>query len=374
MPAPPVAAVQSWWRPQPGRLSFNYVLQGAVSSPLSTDVVIVDLFDTSQAAIKSLTDNGRQVICYFSAGSLEAWRSDAASFPASVRGNPLDGWPDEVYVDVTSTTVRSLMQARIALAASKKCQCLCCARLLSSVAASPHAQPPRPTGLAVDADNVDSYSATTGFKTTQAQSIAYVQFLATEAHKLGLAFGLKNALEIVPSVIKSVDFAVIEQSWAYAEVASLKPYVVAGKAVFDVEYGQVLSAFCPSMNAAGISAIQKDQNDMMELPLSQCAALYSAPCAPAVSTTLAFDESADLGGGGGSGSSTATTILIAVLVPVVVAAAVAVVVAITVIRTRAKRARGASSHAKQQQVGALTESLLENGDAHDEIELAEAAA
>lgn len=31
------------------------------------------------------------VLC-FSAGSYEDWRSDQASFPAVVKGNPLDGW------------------------------------------------------------------------------------------------------------------------------------------------------------------------------------------------------------------------------------------------------------------------------------------
>jgi len=31
-----------------------------------------------------------------SGGSYEDWRSDAASFPTSVLGNNLDGWPGEV--------------------------------------------------------------------------------------------------------------------------------------------------------------------------------------------------------------------------------------------------------------------------------------
>jgi hypothetical protein len=47
------------------------------------------------------------------AGSYEEWRTDAASFTASVLGTPLDGWPGERWLDIRSPVVRGIMEKRI---------------------------------------------------------------------------------------------------------------------------------------------------------------------------------------------------------------------------------------------------------------------
>jgi hypothetical protein len=40
----------------------------------------VDLFDVPNATIDKLHNDGRVVVCYFSAGSFENWRGDWANF------------------------------------------------------------------------------------------------------------------------------------------------------------------------------------------------------------------------------------------------------------------------------------------------------
>ena len=90
----------------------------------------IDLFDNT-AAIKEIAKT-KQVICYFSAGSREDWRSDAGQFKSGDYGQALDGWPGENWVNVKSTNVRAIMKKRIEAAAAAGC-------------------------TAIDPDNVDGY-------------------------------------------------------------------------------------------------------------------------------------------------------------------------------------------------------------------------
>jgi hypothetical protein len=88
-------------------------------------IIDIDLFDTSKETIAELKTT-KKVICYFSAGSKEGWRPDASKFKDSdtrnaVGGGPNGDWPDEVWVDVTSENVKSIMKSRIELAAQNGC-------------------------------------------------------------------------------------------------------------------------------------------------------------------------------------------------------------------------------------------------------------
>src|SRR5947209_3274497 len=76
--------------------SFQWQLSNyPVDTSFNVQMYDIDLFDTPQSTIDALHAAGRIVICYFSAGSWEDWRADASSFPATVLGNNLDGWPGE---------------------------------------------------------------------------------------------------------------------------------------------------------------------------------------------------------------------------------------------------------------------------------------
>lgn len=85
------------------------------------EIIDIDLFDTPKETITELKQTKR-VICYFSAGSREGWRSDAGKFATAdtagaIKGGPDGDWPDELWVDVTSENVKSIMKARIEKAA-----------------------------------------------------------------------------------------------------------------------------------------------------------------------------------------------------------------------------------------------------------------
>lgn len=203
------------WKPAPG-LTWTYQLSviptaTQLLNPKEFDVWDIDLFDTPTTSIKTIQNAGSKVICYFSAGTYENWRSDALKFKASDKGNAMEDWDGETWINTSSSNVRAIMAGRLDLAASKGCN-------------------------GVDPDNIDGYDHNTGLGLTQNTATDYIKFLATEANKRGLSIGLKNSLDIIPNVLSSVQWAVNEQCAAYNECPALKPFTDANKPVFHVEY------------------------------------------------------------------------------------------------------------------------------------------
>jgi hypothetical protein len=193
----------------------------------------IDGEDASAATVAALHAKGAKVICYFSAGSYENWRSDAGSFPASVRGKPLDGWAGENWLDVRALDILlPIMERRIANCRSKGFD-------------------------AVEPDNVDGYSNASGFPLTAADQIAYNKALADIAHRYGLGIALKNDPDQVKALQPFFDFAVVEECAKYNECAAYAPFTAAGKAVLHVEYSGTLGSFCPTTAALGFSSMLK---------------------------------------------------------------------------------------------------------------------
>jgi hypothetical protein len=89
----------------------------------SFQVLDIDLFDTDKQTIADLKST-KQVICYFSAGSKEGWRPDAKDFKDGDTGKELDGWPDEVWVNVKSENVKNIMKKRIQKAKDAGCSAI----------------------------------------------------------------------------------------------------------------------------------------------------------------------------------------------------------------------------------------------------------
>ncbi len=199
-----------WWQPAVTD-SWQWQLSGTINTSYDVDIYDIDLEDNSADLISQLHAADRHVICYFSAGSYEDWRSDADQFDDEDLGNTLAGWPDERWLDITSENVRAIMEQRLDKAVEKGCD-------------------------AVEADNVDGYSNSNGLSLTAADQLEYNQFLAAAAHERGLAIGLKNDLDQISSLISYFDFAINEQCYEYNECATLTPFIEAGKAVFHVEY------------------------------------------------------------------------------------------------------------------------------------------
>ena len=215
------------WQPAPGT-SWQWQLSGKIDTSFDVEMYDVDLFDTPQAVIDELHSNGRYVVCYFSAGSWEDWRDDAGAFPSSVLGEPLDGWPDERWLDIRQIgLLEPVMVDRLTTAVAKQCD-------------------------GVEPDNVDGYSNNSGFPLTYDDQLAYNIWLAEQAHDRGLSIGLKNDLDQIPDLLPYFDWALNEQCFQYDECEKLLPFVQAGKAVFGVEYEEENSdpdQFCPQANA-----------------------------------------------------------------------------------------------------------------------------
>lgn len=220
------------WQPAPGT-SWQIQYTGELDLSLKVQVYNLDLFDTPQAVIDQLHAEGRRVICYFSGGSWEDWRPDADQFPPQVLGNDLEGWPGEKWLDIRQLQVLGpIMAARLDLAVQKRCD-------------------------AVDPDNMDGYTNSTGFPLSGADQLVYNTWMAAQAHARGLAVGLKNDLGQVQALVAHFDFAVNEQCFQYNECELLLPFVQTGKAVFVIEYEGTPAQVCPQLNALNFDALFK---------------------------------------------------------------------------------------------------------------------
>ena len=94
------------------------------SKVIPVDAVVwdIDAFDANAATVGALHAQGKTVICYFSAGTYEPWRPDAAEFQAADKGASLaPQWPDENWLDIKSDNVKKIMTARIKMAAALGC-------------------------------------------------------------------------------------------------------------------------------------------------------------------------------------------------------------------------------------------------------------
>ena len=145
--APPAApCVGACWKP-PLNTSWQIQLQGKLKTTVNARLYDIDLFDQPAGTVAALHAAGRKVACYFSAGSFEDWRPNAAKFPAAVKGGG-NGWPGERWLDVRRLDIlMPIMDTRLDLCKQKGFD-------------------------SVDADNVDGYTNTTSFPLTGADQLA----------------------------------------------------------------------------------------------------------------------------------------------------------------------------------------------------------
>ena len=188
-------------------------MSGEVNTAYDVEIYDIDLFDSSVELIAHLQASGKKVICYFSAGSYEEWRSDAMQFTDNDLGNTLDGWPGERWLDVRSTNVHAIMKDRLDLAQDKGCD-------------------------GVEPDNMTGYTDDSGFDLTPTDQLAFNRFIANQAHLRKLSVGLKNDLDQIVDLVNYYDFAVNEQCFEFDECATTTPFIEDGKAVLSAEYQQ----------------------------------------------------------------------------------------------------------------------------------------
>ena len=201
-----------WYRPDTN-ISWQWQLNGKINPNYDVNLYDIDLFDSNVSLIQALKNDGKKVICYFSAGSWENWRDDKDNFPSEIIGNILDGWEDEKWLDISNKKIKPIMLSRLDLAVQKGCD-------------------------GVEPDNVDGYTNNTGFALSADDQLAYNEFIANEARKRGLSVGLKNDLKQITALEPFFDFTVNEQCHEYNECDKMKPFVDANKPVLNTEYLQ----------------------------------------------------------------------------------------------------------------------------------------
>jgi hypothetical protein len=206
-PGNPVDAT-GLWEPVTGT-TWQWQLTETIDPSRDVDMYDVDLFNVTGAELDSLA--GMVIICYFSAGSWENWRDDAALFPEAALGKTLSGWPDERWLDITNPAVRDLMRDRLDLAVTRGCD-------------------------GVEPDNMDGYQNANGVGLNATEQLEYNRFIADAAHERGLSVGLKNDLDQLEDLVDWYDWALNEECHAYAECDRYAVFANAGKAVFHVEY------------------------------------------------------------------------------------------------------------------------------------------
>ncbi len=195
----------------------------------------IDGWNNTAAEVAALHARGLKVVCYMDAGTYEPGRPDSSTFPTSLKGSGVSGWPGELWLDVRPAgpnyaALQGIMRARFQVCRDKGFD-------------------------AVEPDNLDSYQNSPGFATTAADQLAYNEWIATTVHALGLAVFQKNDLDQIATLEPFFDGILDEECNKYSECSSLAPYTAAGKPVWDAEYtddGETTAAFCSKDAAAGI--------------------------------------------------------------------------------------------------------------------------
>ncbi len=232
------------WKPA-SNTSWNYQI-GSSSPNLTLKVQAIDIdgFDVTSAQVAAIHSAGVKAICYIDVGTWENWRPDASRFPKSALGST-NGWPGERWLDIRQLNILSpIITARFQMCRDKGFD-------------------------AIEADNVDGYTNKTGFPLTAAQQLTFNKFYAGIAHSLSLPIALKNDVDQVSQLVAYFDFMVDEQCFEYSECNTLKPFLNAGKAVFEVEYNGQPTSFCPKANALNFNTIKKNES-LAATPLTKC--------------------------------------------------------------------------------------------------------
>jgi hypothetical protein len=255
LPAPPNSVKPlrpgtSWQWQIDGETINETVLDGVANTQ---KMYAIDLFETPAATISRLKSKGIVVVCYVMTGASESYRPDASSFPASVLGKSVGGYPQERYLDIRQVdTLLPIMTARLDLAKSKGCD-----------------------GIEPDLDDI--FLESSGFPLTMADQLKYNRAVADAAHARGMSIGLKNGATggvFEKAMSEFTDWALNEECNRWNECAGYEIFIAQGKAVFQVEFsksGATLASFCPKDNARNFDGLLKYSSDTLAaLPRAAC--------------------------------------------------------------------------------------------------------
>lgn len=236
-------ANNSWYKPTP-QTTFDWDLRSTIpnSQTYTADIVDIDAFDNSADFVANLHSQGKIVFAYVSVGSWEDWRPDINDFPAGVIGNNYPGWDGEKFLDIRNiNALAPIMRARLDMIKEKGFD-------------------------GIEPDNMDLNSWTTaelGFEISDADVMAYSEWLASEAHERGLSIGQKNVSDLADQLVTTFDWILLEDAFNDGIQGEASIYITNNKAVFATEYTdnmnttQFNNTICPLANTLHYTAILK---------------------------------------------------------------------------------------------------------------------
>jgi hypothetical protein len=222
------------WHPPAGTAAWQWQLQGKFQLTPGASAYDIDAFESTAADVRAIHRSGAKAICYVDAGSWEDFRPDAGQFPKASLGKGYEGYPEERWLDIAHfRKFAPIMERRFDLCASKGFD-------------------------AVEPDNIAGWENDTGFPLTRADQLRYNRWVAAAVHKRGMAVALKNDPKQAKQLAGIFDFAIVEECFQYEECGYYKPFIEAGKAVFEAEYELPTSEFCAQAEALDFSSIRKN--------------------------------------------------------------------------------------------------------------------
>jgi hypothetical protein len=238
----PEANKVSWWQPKTG-VTFDWCLDDLKNSDTFTaEVVDVDAFTTTAQQVAALHAQGKKVIAYVSAGTIEDDRPDINLLPKEVIGKVYPEWPKERWLDIRQLEkLRPWLNSRINMIANKGFD-------------------------AIEPDNLDGYNSGTGFNMSVNDTKLFCDFIIKLAHDKGLGIGQKNVPELSAEYSKKFDWILTEDAFNQGWENDVKAYVAQDKPVFAVEYtdktseSTFTSHVCPLAQSLKYSAILKNRD------------------------------------------------------------------------------------------------------------------
>ena len=312
------------WLPAPTTAPWQWQLQGPIDTSVPADVYEVDGFFVSAKTVSRLHSQGRKVICYLDVGSWENFRPDKHEFPRSLIGRRYQGFPSERWMDIRRIHLLAPpLRKRFDVCERKGFDAVEPDNLAGYenrtgfpltardqlrfnrwVAAEVHRR-----GMSValknDGGQVDALLGTFDFAVVEqcfqydecgdyvpfvragkavfeaeyelapsrfcarAAGLRFNRWVSRQVHSRGMSVALKNDPEQAKQLLGDFDFAVVEQCFQYHECGRFKPFVDAGKAVFEAEYELAPAKYCERAQALGFSAIRKSY-DLLARPWRPC--------------------------------------------------------------------------------------------------------
>ncbi|GBG31577.1 Hypothetical Protein FCC1311_078012 [Hondaea fermentalgiana] len=193
---------------------------GGQDSTRNMDAIMVDLDTMDETRIAKWREGGKQVVCYFSAGSRELHRTDVLADPAVWQAAVLNATEDttNAWLDIGNLTqLQALMIPRLDRAVARGCSAIepdfmDCA--LQSSCTSYLADPSR----------------------ARADQLVYNRWLSGAAHARGLLVALKNALGLIDDLVDDFDWAINEQCLYYDECGLYAPFHAQNKSIWVHHY------------------------------------------------------------------------------------------------------------------------------------------